>query len=213
MDKFKQARLDMVQNQLVNRGISDEKIIQAMSNIPRHQFVPKHQQHLAYHDMPLGIGYKSTISQPYIVALSCQLLNLKGNEHVLEIGTGSGYQTAILSLLVKQVISLEIIAPLALTAQTRLKTLGYSKNCLIINQDGCRGYKPHAPYDAIISAASSKHIPKNWQQQLKNNGVIVMPKVYEDRQKLVRITKKNNTYTTQSFGQVIFVPLQHTPPL
>ncbi len=208
MTKFTKKRLEMVKNQITGRGIRDQKVIKAMSKIPRHKFVPEYQKHLSYEDMPLDIGYKSTISQPYIVALSCQLLNLKGNETVLEIGTGSGYQTAILSLLAKQVISLEIITSLALTAQKRLKKLGYIKNCLIINKDGYLGYKPQAPYNAIISAAASKTVPLVWKQQLKNNGVIVMPKIYTNKQMLVKITKKNKKYTTYSFGEVVFVLLK-----
>ena len=212
MNKFKKRRLEMVKNQLTSRGISDKKVIKVMSKVPRHKFVPKDQQHLSYEDCPLDIGYESTISQPYIVALSCQLLNLKGNETVLEIGTGSGYQTAILSLLAKRVISLEIVTPLALTAQKRLKELGYTKNSLIVNKDGCLGYKLQAPYSAIISAAASKYVPEIWKQQLKNNGVIIMPKIYKNRQELVKITKKNKKYTIQSFGQVIFVSLKQKSP-
>jgi protein-L-isoaspartate(D-aspartate) O-methyltransferase len=208
MNKFTKKRFGMVKKQITGRGIYNKKVIKAMLKIPRHKFVPKYQEHLSYEDTPLDIGYKSTISQPYIVALSCQLLNLKGNETVLEIGTGSGYQTAILSLLAKQVVSLEIITPLVLTAQKRLKKLGYIKNCLIINKDGCLGHKPQAPYDAIISAAASKTVPMVWKQQLKNNGVIIMPKVYTNKQELVKITKKNKKYTIQSSGEVIFVPLK-----
>ncbi len=205
-DKFWQLREKMVKEQLEGRDIVDQRVLAAARDTPREQFVPSELKDQAYEDHPLPIGHNQTISQPYIVALMCQLLELKGNEKVLDIGTGSGYQAAILSRLACQVIGLEIIKDLADKAQKKLQQLGY-KNVKVINRDGRLGYPDQAPYDGIICAAASTQIPTVWIKQLKEGGRIVMPQKVALGQKLLRATKKNGRIKKEYFGWVAFVPL------
>ena len=206
MESFSRERELMVKQQLLPRGIDDSRVIKALRQVSREKFVPPQLQDRAYEDSPLPIGYGQTISQPYIVALMSQLLELKGKEKVLEIGTGSGYQTAVLALLARKVISLERIQPLAQQAQKRLKQLNYS-NVKVFTADGTKGWPLEAPFDAILCAAATKKIPLAWQKQLKEGGRIVVPLVKGFSQELVRLTKKGKRLVSQSFGSVVFVPL------
>lgn len=171
MEKF---RHQMVVQQIQNRGIKDKNIINAMHTVPRHLFVNNDLQSEAYNDGPLPIGFDQTISQPYIVAFMTEVLNVKQQHSVLEIGTGCGYQSAILSSLAKHVISLERIKELSESAQHRLKKLGYT-NVDVINANGWNGYKQNAPYDRIIVTAGAKTIPKPLINQLANGGIMVIP--------------------------------------
>lgn len=167
-------RHQMVLQQIQNRGIKDKNIINAMRTVPRHLFVNDDLQSEAYNDGPLPIGFDQTISQPYIVAFMTEVLKVEQRHSVLEIGTGCGYQSAVLSLLAKHVISLERIKELAESAQYRLKKLGYT-NVDVINANGWNGYKQNAPYDRIIVTAGAKMIPKPLINQLANGGIMVIP--------------------------------------
>ncbi len=167
-------RHQMVLQQIQNRGIKEKNIINAMRTVPRHLFVNDDLQSEAYNDGPLPIGFDQTISQPYIVAFMTEVLKVEQRHSVLEIGTGCGYQSAILSLLAKHVISLERIKELAKSAQYRLKKLGYT-NVDVINANGWNGYKQNAPYDRIIVTAGAKTIPKPLINQLANGGIMVIP--------------------------------------
>lgn len=167
-------RHQMVLQQIQNRGIKDKNIINAMRTVPRHLFVNDDLQSEAYNDGPLPIGFDQTISQPYIVAFMTEVLKVEQRHSVLEIGTGCGYQSAVLSLLAKHVISLERIKELAESAQSRLKKLGYT-NVDVINANGWNGYKQNAPYDRIIVTAGAKTIPKPLINQLANGGIMVIP--------------------------------------
>lgn len=198
----------MIKKHLQDKGINDNRILKAFLRVPREKFLSG-ETHLAYKNRPVPIGYGQTISQPYVVALSCQLLNLKGTEKVLDIGTGSGYQAAILSLLCRKVITIEIIPQLAHRAQTTLRKLGYS-NIKVVIGNGRKGYLPQAPYDAINCAACSDNIPITWKQQLVEGGRIVMPHISKTGQKLIQLIKKNNQFVQTSWGEVRYVPLMKT---
>jgi protein-L-isoaspartate(D-aspartate) O-methyltransferase len=164
----------MVDTQLIPRGINDKKVIKAFRDVPRHLFVPDRYKAFAYDDNPLPIGYGQTISQPYIVALMTQLLELDGSEKVLEIGTGSGYQAAILAEIVKEVYTIEIIPELAKRASRTLEKCGY-KNIQTGVGDGYFGWKEHQPFDAIIVTAAASHVPPPLLKQLKDGGILVIP--------------------------------------
>ncbi len=167
-------RHQMVLRQLSERGIKNKIILGVMERVPRHLFIDKEFQNFAYDDGPLPIGYDQTISQPYIVAFMTEQLNIQPNHTVLEIGTGCGYQTAILSQLANKVISLERIPELAESAQHRLQELGYA-NVEVINANGWNGYKKKAPYDRIIVTAGAKKIPKPLIDQLAISGIMIIP--------------------------------------
>jgi protein-L-isoaspartate(D-aspartate) O-methyltransferase len=206
MTNFKQQRQQMVEVQLKSRDITDQRVLEAMNQIPREKFVPKEIRFSAYADRPLSIGHHQTISQPYVVALMCQLLKLKGTEKILDVGTGSGYQAAVLSRLAKKVITIEVIPDLAKKAKEILGKLNY-QNVIVIIGDGRKGSPDHAPFDKIISAAASENIPQAWKNQLKTGGQIVLPMEHGLGQKLVRVTKTNSGFKKESFGGVMFVPL------
>lgn len=201
-------REKMVKNQIVRRGIRDEDVIQAMMSVPRHQFVPKKWIPMAYNDTPLPIGYGQTISQPYIVAYMTEVLNLDEGSRVLEIGTGSGYQAAILSCLVKKVYTIEIIPKLAESASLRLEKLGY-KNVKVTCGDGYYGWPEHAPFDAIIVTAAAGHIPPPLLKQLKKNGGMVIPVGGPFMIQNLVLVEKDSTgkITTINLMAVRFVPL------
>jgi protein-L-isoaspartate(D-aspartate) O-methyltransferase len=167
-------RARMVESQIVARGIRDPRVLDAMRAVPRHLFVDSSQQSEAYEDHPLPIAGHQTISQPYIVALMTELLDLQPGEVVLEIGTGSGYQSAVLAKLAKQVYSIEIVPELAREAADRLKRLGYA-NVVVREGDGYRGWPEHAPFDAIIVTAAPERIPEPLIDQLAPNGRMVIP--------------------------------------
>jgi protein-L-isoaspartate(D-aspartate) O-methyltransferase len=203
---YDKLRSDMIKHQIENRGIIDQKLLKAMREIPRELFVPENMKASAYEDNPLPIGKGQTISQPYIVALMTELLELRGNERVLEIGAGSGYQAAILSKLAKQVISIERVKELALRTKKLLRKYEY-KNITVLHGDGTKGYEKEAPYDAIIITAAAQKIPKKLIEQLANNGRLVAPIGPRYHQELVRIRKRNGVLEEDYHGGVIFVPL------
>jgi len=172
---FAQRRQNMVLNQLKSRDIVDSKVLQAMLTVPRHKFVDEHIRESAYNDYPLAIGEGQTISQPYIVALMTQLLELKGNEKVLEIGTGSGYQAAVLAEIVKEIYTVEIYESLSKKSEKLLTDLGY-RNIKFKVGDGYYGWEEYAPYDAIIVTCAPDHVPPPLLQQIKEDGGrIVIP--------------------------------------
>jgi len=199
----------MVKDQIEKRGVKDKDVLRAMRETPRHLFIPENLIDMAYDDGPLPIGDGQTISQPYIVALMTELLELKGNELVLEIGTGSGYQSAILSLLSKEVYSVEIIKSLADNASKKLKEMQYH-NITIKHGDGYKGWTEYAPFDAIIVTAAPEHIPMILIDQLKVGGRIVLP-VGSRYQKLKVITKTDNDKIEETnVISVRFVPMVHS---
>jgi len=186
-------------------GLDDSRVLKAMAQIPREEFVPNNLRDLAYSDQALNIGFGQTISQPYTVAFMTHLLNLKGGERVLEIGTGSGYQAAVLSKLAKKVCTIEIIPHLANSAAERFKKLGI-KNVEVRTGRGQEGWDKKTKFDAIIvTAAIEGEIPPALISSLKNGGVIVAP-IGKDSQKMVRITKKGGKLEKEEFGTFQFVP-------
>ncbi len=198
----------MVRDQIIKRGISNPLVIRAMEKVPRHMFVSEGSIHRAYDDTPLPIGCDQTISQPYIVAYMTQALRLVGEEKVLEIGTGSGYQAAVLAEIAREVYTVERIEKLAKQAEKNLTSLGY-KNVHVIVGDGTLGLEEFSPYDAIIVTAGGPKIPDPLIKQLKVGGNLVMPVgEYRYGQTLVRITKGvNNKINREELVDVLFVPL------
>lgn len=203
---YQLLRQKMVEEQIIARGIKDERLIAALLKVERHEFVPARLRNFAYNDHPLPIGYGQTISQPYIVALMTELLQLKGKEKVLEIGTGSGYQAAILAELAKEVYTIEIIAKLAERAEKILKRLGY-ENIKIKVGDGYLGWPQYAPFDCIIVTCAPDEIPQPLLDQLKPGGRMVIPvgSTYQYL-KLVR-KKENGKIEVEDIIAVRFVPM------
>ena len=198
----------MVKYQIEKRGITNTDILRVMRNTPRHLFVPPALSTMAYDDYPIPIGADQTISQPYIVALMTDLLDLKGNEKILEIGTGSGYQAAVLSQLVDSVYTIEIIESLANSAKKRLDKLNY-KNVIVKHGDGYKGWPSVAPFDAIIVTAAPEEVPQTLIDQLKVGGCIVIP-VGDEWQELQLITKIDKDKTKKRLViPVRFVPMVH----
>ena len=204
-EDFKAMREKMVGTQIKARGVKDPRVLAALLKVERHRFVPEKYLDSAYSDQPLPIGEGQTISQPYIVGLMTELLELKGNEKVLEIGTGSGYQAAILAELAKEVYTIEIIESLASTAEKRLSELGY-QNVRLKAGDGYLGWPEAAPFDAIIVTAAPDHIPKPLIEQLKEGGRMVVP-VGSHTQELRKIVKKSGRMETIDVIPVLFVPM------
>lgn len=196
----------MVDTQIVERGIRDKRVIEVMKKVPRHLFVPEDIIDEAYDDRALPIGYGQTISQPYIVALMTELLELKGDEKVLEIGTGSGYQAAILAELVKEVYTIERIEPLAEQAKKRFERLGY-KNIKLYIKDGTEGLSEEAPFDRIIITAATPDIPQPLVDQLKEEGIIVAPVGERYSQQMLKAIKKAGKLERHYLIPVAFVPL------
>ncbi len=196
----------MIAEQLERRGIRDERVLEAMARVPRHRFVPPELDAQAYADSALPIAERQTISQPYIVALTAAALQLKGDERVLEIGTGSGYAAAVLSLLAREVWTVERFPSLAETAAQRLSELGYH-NVHVVVGDGSQGWPPYAPYDAIAVAAAGPRIPPSLLDQLAPGGRLVIPIGQRDEQHLLRITHTDTGLRQESLGPVRFVPL------
>lgn len=205
-DLYRHARERMVETQIKARGIKDERVIQAMFKVPRHLFVPPSLRDQAYGDFPLPIGEGQTISQPYIVALMTEALELKGNERVLEIGTGSGYQTAILAELALWVYTIERYATLQEKAKAILFELGY-KNISFKVGDGTLGWKEVAPFEAIIVTAAAPEIPPPLIEQLAEGGRIVIPVGDEFSQMLIKGVKKGGKLHTKTLEPVRFVKL------
>jgi protein-L-isoaspartate(D-aspartate) O-methyltransferase len=206
MIDFPKARLKMVEEQITSRGIKDAKLIAAMKKIPRHLFVEEALQTQVYTDHPLPIGEKQTISQPYMVALMTEALLLTGKERVLEIGTGSGYQTAILAELSEKVFSIERIRPLALRARKLLYELGYF-NVEIKIFDGTFGWMEESPFDVIMVTAGSPDIPQPLIDQLATGGRLVIPVGDESVQDLFRVTKTGEGVKRENLGGCRFVKL------
>lgn len=204
----KEERHQMVEKDIISRGITDSAIIAAMRHVPRHFFVPKNYQQYAYDDRPLPIGYKQTISQPYIVAYMTEILNIEPGDKVLEIGTGSGYQAAILSELTPDVYTIEIVKPLGDQAIRRFDILGYNTIQTKIG-DGYQGWSEHAPFDAIILTAAPEKIPQPLIDQLAHKGVLVAPiGDIMKTQILTRITKtKDGKINRERMLPVRFVPM------
>ena len=203
---YTSARLVMVRSQLQRRGITDARVLQAMREVPRHLFVPPEWRHEAYSDRPLPIGDEQTISQPYMVAIMTQNLALQGHEHMLEIGTGSGYQAAVLSRLAAHVSSIEYFADLADSARALLQRLGYI-NVEVIVGDGGLGLPAQAPYDGIIVAAAAPHVPQPLLAQLAEGGRLVIPVGSATRQELCIITRHGDDYAQERSVPCRFVPL------
>ncbi len=205
---YSAARERMVQEGIVALGVEDEDVIAAMGIVPRHEFVPAEYLKMAYANHPLPIGYGQTISQPYIVALMTQELNVHEGDRVLEVGTGSGYQAAVLAQMGVIVYSIEIIEPLAEAAEQRLDELGYA-DVHIRHDDGYFGWEVEAPFDAIIVTAAPDHVPQPLLEQLKIGGVLVIPVGpvggYQELWRIARISETE--YQSASLGGVRFVPL------
>lgn len=196
----------MVAQQLVRRDIDDPNVLAAMRRVPRHRFVPGKPLETAYGDHPIPIGHQQTISQPYIVALTTQLIRPEPQIRVLDIGTGSGYQAAVLAELVAEVVSLEIVPDLATAAQTRLAELGY-QNIEVHCSDAWHGWPDSAPFDAIVSAAAPESVPPMLIDQLRPGGRLVMP-IGRGRQSLVVVEKlDDHTTRTRDVCPVSFVPM------
>jgi protein-L-isoaspartate(D-aspartate) O-methyltransferase len=206
MIDFPKARLRMVEEQIIGRGIRDPKVIAAMKKVPRHLFVEEALQSQAYSDHPLPIGEKQTISQPYMVALMTEALKLEGREKVLEIGTGSGYQTAILSELAAKVFSIERIRSLTIKARKLIYELGYL-NAEIRFSDGTTGWEEESPFDAITVTAGAPNIPQPFIDQLTMGGRLVIPVGDAYSQDLFRITKTEEGIKKEDLGGCRFVKL------
>ena len=205
-DPFKAKREDLVFQSIEKRGIKDKAVLSAMRTVKRHLFVPENNIGNAYADRPLGIGYGQTISQPFIVAYMTEAINPKPEHKVLEIGTGSGYQAAVLAEIVKEVYTIEIVPQLGNTATTRLKNLGY-KNVNVKVSDGYHGWPENAPFDAIIVTAAAEFVPPPLIEQLKEGGKIIIPIGSPFmNQMLMLIEKKGKKITTKSLLPVVFVP-------
>ena len=205
---YVKERERMVEVQIEARGVKDKKVLSAMRKVPRHLFVPENMRPYAYQDEPLLIGEGQTISQPYIVAYMSEALRLTGNEVVLEVGTGSGYQAAILAEVAKEVFSVELVETLSLRAQEVLRELGYENIHFRIG-DGTLGWKEHAPYDAIMVTAAPAQVPRALQEQLKIGGRMVIP-VGSAFQELVLVTRERKKFKKRKLLPVRFVPLIST---
>lgn len=206
-DPFVRARRMMIERDLVARGIRDRRVLEAMGAIPRELFVPEKLRASAYEDRPLPIGEGQTISQPYIVAYMTELLRLKGTERVLEIGTGSGYQTAVLGKLAAEVYSIEIIPQLSERAKIVLDRLRFENIHLKVG-DGFFGWAERSPFDAILVTAATPKIPEPLWHQLAEGGRLILPLGAERQtQRLVRVSKSDGKQVIEELGGVVFVPL------
>jgi protein-L-isoaspartate(D-aspartate) O-methyltransferase len=204
--RLAEERRFMVENQIRKRGVVNERVLQAMAAVPRHEFVPPFWTNQAYADEPLPIGHGQTISQPYIVAAMVAALAFTGSENVLEIGAGCGYQAAVVSLLAKEVHSVEILPELAQSAAERLQRLGYL-NVHVHGGDGTLGLPECSPYDAILIAAAAPTVPEPLLQQLAEGGRLIAPVGDEDKQELQLITKREDQLIVRQGGPCRFVPL------
>ena len=208
MEDYKLLRERMVQIQIKRRGIKDSRILEVFKTVPRHLFVQKPYRYLAYEDRPLPIGFDQTISQPYIVALMTKLLDVQPNDRILEIGTGSGYQAAILSRLCSWAFSIERFQSLASQAENTLEEVGYD-NVTIVCKDGGQGLEKHSPFDGIIITAAAPSIPQPLIDQLKPGGSLISPIGNRSRQILQRLTKlPDGEIEIDDLIPVVFVPLR-----
>jgi protein-L-isoaspartate(D-aspartate) O-methyltransferase len=205
-DDFGRQRHLMVETQIRGRGVRNPAVLRAMAAVPRHQFVPRAMRPLAYQDGALPIGHDQTISQPYIVALMSELLDPRPGQRVLEVGTGSGYQAAVLEEMGAVVFSIEIVPALGQTAQKVLADLGYSQIQIRIG-DGYLGWPEHAPYDGIIVTCAPTRIPQPLQDQLAEGGRMVIPVGQSDAQQLFLLTKRQGRIEQEKIIDVAFVPM------
>lgn len=206
-DNYAPNREQMVREQIEARGVTDQRVLAAMRKVPRHLFIPADLRNDAYSDYPLPIGEGQTISQPYIVARMTELMQLKGNEKVLEIGTGSGYQAAVLALLAKEVYSIEIVKPLAELAGKRLNDLGYN-NVTVKYGDGYLGWTEVAPFDAIIITCAPPYLPDSLVRQLKDGGSIVVPMGEENQTQILTVFQKQDGKLIKTEHEPVrFVPM------
>lgn len=205
-ERYRLERERMVEEQLRARDISDRRVLAAMRQVPRHLFVPENKRHLAYADAPLPIGQGQTISQPYVVALMTQLLELKGDEKVLEVGTGSGYQAAVLGRLARKVYTVERLPELAERARRLLQDLGL-ENVEVVVGDGSRGLPEQAPFDAILVAAAAPRVPEPLKAQLAEGGRLVLPVGGRGGQVLERWRRVGGRFEVEEVAPVAFVPL------
>jgi protein-L-isoaspartate(D-aspartate) O-methyltransferase len=203
---YHEERMQMVEQQIRARGIQDSAVLAAVAKVPRHRFVNPRERHLAYGDHPLPIGYDQTISQPYIVAYMTAMLSLKPGDKALEIGTGSGYQAAVLASLIRELYTIEIVEPLCLQAEATLRTLGYT-NIQVRCGDGYAGWPEQAPFDAIMLTASPENIPEPLVEQLARGGRMVLP-LGGHYQELVLITRdEEGRLSRKNLIPVRFVPM------
>jgi protein-L-isoaspartate(D-aspartate) O-methyltransferase len=205
-DLYAAARTSMVDRQIESRGVEDPATLRALRTVERHRFVPQESRHLAYDDRPLPIGYGQTISQPYIVAYMTEIIQPAREQHVLEIGTGSGYQAAVLAEIVDSVYTVEIVPELHAAAEKRLADLGYH-NVEAIHADGYFGWEAHAPFDAIVVTAAAEFIPKPLTDQLRDGGRMIIPVGSPFMvQELILVTKSGGKVKTKKLMPVRFVP-------
>lgn len=207
MNKYEHERKKMVKTQIVRRGLQEPRLLTAFESVPRHRFVPQEYRYAAYDDCPLPIGFSQTISQPYIVALMTDLLKLKGNERVLEIGTGSGYQAAILGMMANEIHTVEFLPELATQADKTLKELGMD-NVHVHIGDGSLGWPDCAPYTGILVAAAAPQVPKALLEQLEDGGRLVLPIGGRGMQNLEVWEKKGEKFNNKIETVVAFVPLR-----
>jgi protein-L-isoaspartate(D-aspartate) O-methyltransferase len=208
-DRYQNLREYMVQTQIIARGVADTATLRAMRTVPRHEFVPYELCQHAYDDSPLPIGFEQTISQPYIVAFMTEQIGPRKGQQVLEVGTGSGYQAAVLAEIVDSVFTIELIEELAESAAARLRQMGY-RNVLVRQGDGYQGWPEHAPFDAILVTAAAEEVPQPLVEQLKDGGTMVIPVGgISDIQSLTVVRKRGNKVLEESVLPVKFVPLVH----
>ncbi len=205
-EKLTTLREKMVKTQIVARGIKDKKVIKALKKVPRHFFINSENYESAYADHPLSIGFSQTISQPYIVALMTELLEIKSEDRILEIGTGSGYQTAILAEIAGEVFTVEFIDALSRKSESLLKKMGYT-NISFKTGDGYQGWPEFSPYNKIIVTAAPENIPEKLKEQLAENGRMVIPVGLVFNQCLVRLTRLKENFLDEEICGVSFVPM------
>jgi protein-L-isoaspartate(D-aspartate) O-methyltransferase len=203
---FQELRNIMVKTQLIPRGIRDKRVLDVMKKVPRHLFLDESMQHRGYDDMALAIGEGQTISQPYMVAVMTELLELKGDERVMEIGTGSGYQAAILAELAKEIYTIERIPVLSEQAEARFYALGY-KNIHVKVSDGTSGWPEESPFDRIIVTAGTPKLPEPLMEQLSDEGIIIAPVGDRFSQQIIKVVKSEETLSESFHTPCVFVPL------